>query len=111
MKNRNNKARTIKIQIVNSELLKRLVEFLLCLCWPVTRVPELTRDKQLIARHNVWDDLLESCPNFLLVTVDQGKIKMTVVPMFNCVLDLGSSMVNAFCGYLDVFTMRAFLRP
>ena len=50
---------TVKVDVVELELLERLVEFLLNEFGLVRRVPELGGDEELLALYDGWDDLLQ----------------------------------------------------
>ena len=61
--------RTIKVDVVELELLERLVEFLLNEFGLVRRVPELGGDEELLALHDGWDDLLQCAPDLSFATM------------------------------------------
>lgn len=54
---------TIEIQIIESELLERLIELFLDKLWGVVVVPELGGDEELITLHDGRNDLLEGSTN------------------------------------------------
>ena len=55
--------RTVKVDVVELELLERLVELLLDKLGLVRRVPELGGDEELLTLHDGWDDLLQCAPD------------------------------------------------
>ena len=60
--------RTVKVDVVELELLERLVELLLYELGLVRCVPELGGDEELLALHDGWDDLLQ-CASDLPFTI------------------------------------------
>ena len=61
--------RTVKVDVVELELLERLVELLLDELGLVRRVPELGGDEELLALHDGWDDLLQCTPDLSFATM------------------------------------------
>lgn len=53
------RTRTVEIEVLELELLERLVELLLDFLRAVRRVPQLRRDKELLALHDGRNDLLQ----------------------------------------------------
>lgn len=69
---------TVEVEIISSDLLKRLVESFLNLCSLVRVVPELGGDEELLALDDGRDDLLQGAADLILILVDAGKIEMPV---------------------------------
>ena len=61
--------RTIKVDVVELELLERLVELLLNELGLVRRVPELGGDEEFFTLHDGWDDLLQCTPDLSFTTM------------------------------------------
>ena len=59
---------TVKVDVVELELLKRLVELLLDELGLVRRVPELGGDEEFLALHDGRNDLLQCTPNLPFAT-------------------------------------------
>ena len=61
--------RTVKVDVVELELLERPVELLLNEFGLVRRVPELGGDEELLALHDGWDDLLQCASDLSFATM------------------------------------------
>ena len=61
--------RTVKVDVVELELLERLVELLLDEFGLVRCVPELGGDEELFALHDGWDDLLQCASDLSFATM------------------------------------------
>ena len=55
--------RTVKVDVIELELLECLVELLLDQLGLVRRVPELGGDEEFFTLHDGWDDLLQCAPD------------------------------------------------
>ena len=65
--------RTVKVDVVELELLECLVELLLDLVGAVGRVPELGGDEKLLALHDGRDDLLQRGTNLISARQTQAR--------------------------------------
>ena len=70
--------RTIEVDVVQAELAETLVELLLDVLGRVVVVPELGRDKELFALHDLGNDTLQGGTDFVLVLVDQSTVNVPV---------------------------------
>ena len=70
--------RTIEVDVVQAELAETLVELLLDVLRRMVVIPELRRDEELFALHDIGNDTLQGGTDFVLVLIDQSTVDVPV---------------------------------